>query len=163
MLHKFCALLYLCVSASGQIHRCSTEIPLPSGDTGYLLSGFRCCDFGWWFCIYFGSSVAGSTEPVFSQDSFPHVVFPPCYQLPGVCGSTLIISYSSPADLVFLLCFPVVLQWLAILSCTYNLMMSRQVLLIITRKGELAHSLRWLIMVRKLVIVTITHMDNVPL
>ena len=111
----------------------------------------------------FQLSVAGSTEPVFSQDSFPHVVLPPCYQLPGVCGSNQIISYSSPADLVFRLCFPVVLQWLAVLSHTYHLMMSRQVLLIITREGELAHSLRWLIMVRKLVIGTITPMDNAPI
>ena len=58
--------------------------PLPSGDAGYLLSGSLCCDFGRWFCIDFGSSVVGSTERVFSQDSIPHVVFPPCYQLPGV-------------------------------------------------------------------------------
>ena len=28
------------------------------------------------------------------------------------------------------------------------------------RKGELAHSLRWLIMVRKLVIGTISHMED---
>ena len=55
---------------------------------------------------HFGSSVAGSTEPVFSQDSFPHMVFQPCYQLPGVFGSTQNISCSSAVELVFLMCFP---------------------------------------------------------
>ena len=87
------------------------------------------------------------------------MVFPPRYKLPGVFGWTQDITYSSTAELVFLLYFLVVLQWLVILNYTYHLMMSWQVLLIITRKGELAHSLRWLTMVRKLVTGTFAYLD----
>ena len=87
------------------------------------------------------------------------MVFPPGYKLPGVFGWTKDITYSSTAELVFLLYFLVVLQWLVILNYTYHLMMSWQVLLIITRKGEPAHSLRWLTMVRKLVTGTFANLD----